>query len=112
MLYLAKFAGGAMTPVLVGSATTELATARVLQETGEVPVTLHEIPDEMLFCEVRFASDTDDEPDAPANPAEHTDAGVALEPFDDFAAWLESIDDEPLPAALAPTEPPSDGATT
>lgn len=107
MLYMARFSGD-MTPVLVGAATTELATSRVLEETGVLPVTLHEIPDEMLMCEIRFADgDLVDSTLATTNPADLTDVGVALEPFDDFAAWIESIDDEPFPAALAPTEPPA-----
>ena len=107
MLYFAKFAGD-LTPVLVGGSDDKIAAARVYELTGVTPVTLTEIPDEMCCCEVRLAGDA---PEADDNPADATESGVALEPFDDFAVWLEEVDREPLPPALAlaPTEPPVHG---
>lgn len=103
MLYVAKFANN-LNPVLVGGADTAAATARILELTGEHPATLEEVPDEMCCCEIRLADDC--EPGEP-NPADVAESGVALEPFDDFAAWLEAIDEEPIPAVLAQTEPPA-----
>lgn len=103
MLYLAKFAA-AVNPVLVGAADAEKAAARVFELTGSNPATLDEIPDEMCCCELRMTGDSEPEED---NPADGTESGVALDPFDDFAAWLEAIEGEPMPAALAQTEPPA-----
>jgi hypothetical protein len=105
MLYFAKFKDDAVTPVVVGAATAELAAARVLEEVGESPVVLHELPDEMLLCEVHFAggSRTEEGDVDDGNPANVVDVGVALEPFDLFAAWLDQADAAEL--GTAPTEP-------
>lgn len=117
MLYLARFQGDLL-PLLVdvmGDAPVDLERALALIEeaTEARPVTMHPCPEGIIYGEVRFASPNQgaNDADGDGNPADHSAMGVVIEPFDDFAEWLEDVDCLPHPApslALAPTEPPAE----
>lgn len=97
MIYLAKFdPAESACPVLVEAEDVTTAIERVEAETERRPVSLSELPFGLLFCEVEFADAEDD----PENPANASRSGVALDPFDVFATWLDTVDE----AVEAPPE--------
>lgn len=127
MLFLARFMDRELLPCLLDVPSTdgeELAAVltraieRVEVETGERPATIQAVPPGLCFLEVKFATLVEDEKTLAAsgvledNPANVSDVDVVCEPFEAFAEWLELVDDEPLPTALAtaPTEPPLEEA--
>jgi hypothetical protein len=111
MNYLAKFRGDIL-PCLIDAADVETAITRIFEETNERPIALIEIPPGVLFAEVKFSTRDELEELVPSeavaddeeNPANHSQMGVVLEPFEAFADWLEAVDDAEL--GVAPTEAP------
>lgn len=119
-LYLARFRGTLSPLVIDEPQGLDAAIVRIEAETGERPATLESVPPGTLFTEVRFATAAgvavvegghgpEAEEEEEDNPANLSPMGVILEPFEDFAEWLEARDDDELPSvlALAPTEPPA-----
>ena len=101
MLFLVRFQNDDQFPVLIDAATVEAAAERVAQEVEGVDVaTLTEVPAGLLCCEVKFAESEEN-----ANAADLTDSGVALDPFADFAAWLELADGATVPLPEESEEP-------
>lgn len=106
MIYLATFAEA--NSVMVDASSVEDAQERIARAVpDDSPILLFPIPVGVVLAEVRW-------PDAPedrdgSNPANVSDAGVVLEPFDDFADYLEAceaVDDETEAAARARVDAP------
>lgn len=79
------------TPLVVDAADEEAALARVPDLAPEcVAFGVTAIPPGTFACELRAADPEGDED--PANPANVSDVGIALEPFEDCAGFLAACD--------------------
>ncbi len=88
MLYLASFRE--ITSLLLDAPDAEAAAEKCLTEVGEAPARLHEVPPGMLALEVHMADpEGSEDPDNAANVAA---TGMSLEPFEEFAEWLDDVD--------------------
>lgn len=112
-MFLAKFAEA--NDIVVSGADGD-AALRALQAHGVVdtPARLVELPDGLFCAEVRW-SDPDGEQDD-ENPANVAEGGLALEPFDACADWLEieanatNVLETRAMIEGAPTEPAPEGS--
>lgn len=95
MLFVAEFADVDLNPVLVEAEDSAAAVAAVARAGVESPVSLlREVPPGLFLAEIWYSGGGDD------NPANWAQSGVALEPFDDCADWLDTLD----AADLAPAD--------
>lgn len=108
MLFVGRFRGDLL-PVVLEAADGDEAVKTIEANTGTRPATLTEIPQGLLFAEVRFPALVG-EGDAAEESSCLDECGeempVALDPSDDFAEWLEAVDEIDLPAVLDLVPPP------
>lgn len=96
MIFLATYAEA--NSILVDATDAEDAQARLRAEVPDAsPLMLFPIPVGVVLAEVRWPDPPSVVPEDKSNPANFSDAGVALEPFDALADYLEAceaVDDE------------------
>jgi len=109
MLYFAKFRDVEAAGFVVDAADPVAAADMVVELCGEEPAHLVPLPPGLFAAEVRIADpkedDEDDEDDEPGNPANVTTSGIALDPFEGLAEWLDAADAIDPDAETASTLP-------
>lgn len=103
MLYLARFAE--MNDCIVDAPDPETAVRVLAECVTDAPIGLQELPPGVFCCEVRWESDDDVH-----EPANFTSSGIALEPFDPLATYLETqANSEAVAAHMIAVAPDASG---